>query len=266
MMYQLSTRKRAVTVRLHLETLKPENIRIMAFDRSRPDTYYVNRGGQVRGKRVFELPLPQSPDKLDVFVYNAANGPQSRDDSFRVTNVDIVPVKTYQLWLKDKDKEFIDFAQAFADNAGHLQPGVYGSDTGKFKIRYYDIIRDHKTGRPIGTPARISNSTGVIEVAKNAFAKYTVPMRMAILFHEYAHYNVNDDMTSEIQADLNGLYFYLGLGYPRIEAHKAFLTVFSNADTAQNEQRYQVIKNYIYKFDKGRIVEPNKLTSKMLAA
>ena len=52
----------------------------------------------------------------------------------------------------------------------------------------------------------------------------------------------------EIEADLNGLKIYLGLGYPIIEAHKSFLNVFKETPTEENKKRYQHIEAFIKNF------------------
>lgn len=82
----------------------------------------------------------------------------------------------------------------------------------------------------------------------------TVPMRMAILLHEFSHYYVNDDMANEIEADLNGLLIYLGLGYPRIEAHEAFLKVFISTPSEQNKLRYDRLSKFINEFEKNNYI------------
>jgi hypothetical protein len=88
------------------------------------------------------------------------------------------------------------------------------------------------------------------------FKKYSVAMKMMILMHEYSHFWMNKDMANEMQADLNGLYVYLGLGYSPIEAHRAFLYVFDNADTDSNRTRYGMIKKYVADFMTGGIAQP----------
>ena len=77
----------------------------------------------------------------------------------------------------------------------------------------------------------------------------TVPNRMAILLHEFSHYYLNDNMDDEIEADLNGLLIYLGLGYPRIEAFEVFTKTFMNAPTEDNMVRFDKIKNFIDNFE-----------------
>ena len=78
-----------------------------------------------------------------------------------------------------------------------------------------------------------------------------------LLLHEYAHCYLNIDDNNEIQADLNALYIYLGLGYSTIEAHRTWLEVFSMNDTKQNDLRYTVIKDYVEKFNAGMIAKLN---------
>lgn len=261
----VNTGNKPLTIRLHVETSSPQSMRIMAFDRSRPNTYYINRGGDVKKERVFDIPMPQTPDRLEVVVFNKANGIVANDSTFKVKKMEVIGLQKWQIWLKKHDREFIDFAQEFSEKIGDSPTGVYTSDTGRFKIKYFDVIRNKK-GNAISTPARISNKNGTIEVSRKDFIKYNIPMRMMILFHEYCHFYVNEKQSSEIQADVNGLYMYLGLGYPRVEAHRAFLTVFSGADTKQNDDRYKVIKDYIFKFDKGRIVNEQPYIKAKLVA
>lgn len=245
-------------MKIHLETRTPQRIRIVAKDAGKPNTFYVNRSGMVRGKRVFELPMPISPKNLTISVFNQRYGDVNGDRSFRVQKFDVAPLQTWDINTTKDTEEFVKFARQFSENAGVLSTGLYESAWGKYKIKYFDVIRNRKTGAPIPTPARIGNTTGIIEISKKDFIKYTVPMRMIILLHEFSHVYINDDIADETQADLNGLYVYLGKGFPRVEAHKAFLNVFDKADTYENERRYHKIRGYISAFDKGRIVKPNK--------
>jgi hypothetical protein len=78
-------------------------------------------------------------------------------------------------------------------------------------------------------------------------------MRVAILLHEYSHFNLNSNINDEIEADLNGLTIYLSLGYPRIEGYQAFLEVFKDSPSKQNKNRYDVINNFIKDFETKRI-------------
>jgi len=243
MEYILKTGGAPQTVNVYVTTKKSQRIRIIAVDANKKNTLYVNHGGTVNGSRKFELPLPQTPAQLKIYVFNEASPKKKKDDSFKVIKFGVTKLKTWEIWESAQTKDFVKFAQMFSENAGVLATSEkpYASDNNQFKIIYVDVIRG-KDGKELTTPARISNKTGVIEVAKKYFKDYTVAMRMIILLHEYSHFYLNKVMRNEIQADLNGLYVYLGLGYSPIEAHRAFLTVFSAADTAQNDLRYQMIK------------------------
>jgi hypothetical protein len=76
---------------------------------------------------------------------------------------------------------------------------------------------------------------------------------MAILLHEFSHVYLNDNVDDEVEADLNGLLIYLGLGYPRIEAFEVFAKTFDGAPTEQNKIRYDKIVNFIDDFENQKI-------------
>ena len=99
------------------------------------------------------------------------------------------------------------------------------------------------------TPARIDIDTGIIEISKKQYLDFTVPNRLAILLHEFSHVYLNDNVDDEVEADLNGLLIYLGLGYPRIEAFEVFAKTFLNAPSDLNKMRYDKIKNFIDNFE-----------------
>ena len=150
---------------------------------------------------------------------------------------------------------FVDFAQRFSYNAPYLSANkTYQSDNGQFLIEYLPVIVSSNSGKELTTPARISRVTGRIQVAKKYFDKYTVPMRFAILCHEFSHFYVNENMDDESEADINGLLIYLGLGYPRIEGYQAFLEVFKDAPNENNKKRFDKIDNFIRNFEKNKMV------------
>jgi hypothetical protein len=120
-------------------------------------------------------------------------------------------------------------------------------------IDYYNTLKDHSTKKKLTTPARIGHNTGIIEVAKAKFDKYTVPMRMMILLHEYSHKYRNPkiglEISNEIGADINALYIYLGLGFSKIDAICVYANVFLKAQTQGNIARMRKIMDYINKFE-----------------
>ena len=148
---------------------------------------------------------------------------------------------------------FIRFCTKFCFNAGHLQSGKYESTDGKFLIEYLPIICNEQK-KELNTPARISKKSGRIQVSMKKFIPMTVPMRMAIMLHEFSHFYINDDINDETEADLNGLLIYLGLGYPRIEAYEAFLTTFIGTPTPTNKERYDIINKFITNFEKNNTI------------
>lgn len=177
-------------------------------------------------------------------------------------------------------KEGLKFFRWFSNRAGFLSAGpsmpptkegqprggsVYRSEHGKFTIQYVDVIIDWneflydddgnatghnpKYGQELVTPARINWGTGIIQVSKKHFKQYTVPERLIILLHEFAHKYLSKDIRNEVEADLNGALIYLCEGYPRIEAFKAFYVVFDHADTAQNRERKEKLESFVDDFE-----------------
>lgn len=243
---------------------KNTKIRVIVSDLQKPNTLYQNRYKTIDSNAVFYVRMPQSPKHARVQIYNESNGDKNGDDSFKLADKQFLPLKSkFKINdIKNKDiRDFMIFAQEFCENASILSAGengqcsvyvnesVYGKSP-KYRINYYDIIRTRKDNKPLNTPARISKITGVIDCAKKRFLEYTVPMRIAILLHEFSHYYINKEMENEEEADFNALLIYLGLGYPRIEAEQVFLKVFYKTPTDGNKERYNKIKGVIDNFEK----------------
>lgn len=229
---------------LKVSVNSPMKVRVMAFNPNVPNTYYTNRVKTVSGQGEFEIRMPQNCENVIVRVV-PINGASNQ---LKVVSVEKTKLNQHSNCFSDsKIMSFVKFAQEFSEKASILSKGTYYSDDRKYRIDYFDVITQE--GRAIPTPARISNINGRMEVAKRSFVNYTVPMRMAILLHEYSHFNLNKIQHDEIEADLNALRIYLGLGYPVIEAHNSFINVFKNTPTAQNKERYQYIKTFIDNFE-----------------
>jgi hypothetical protein len=262
--FRIPANKLPFSLIVKVKSKSPETIRIKAKDNRKPSTLYINRKGVVNGEREFELKFPLSPSSLIVSVFNEKNGnfPSNEDSSFEVSEIKVEKLKTYELWTTEESRNFIQFAKEFAENAsvlssGSTTPHIYRSNDAKFTIDYYDIIRDKVTGKKLSTPARIGHNSGIIEVSKKHFLSYTVPMRMVILLHEFAHKFLNPTIgrpiSYETGADIQALNIYLSLGFSELEAHQAFLYVFKNADTEENHKRYKIINDFITKFNKGQV-------------
>ena len=232
--------------------MRGEKIWIKVKDAHRKNTFYTKRYAFVDGNKSFFVNMPQAPEVAKVVVYNDELGLQRRDKSFRV-NVRNKPLNITPPPMSKKTKSFVRFAQDFCDECGYLSSSPngdrYKSNNGKFIIDYFDYITSKSDGTKINTPARISQLTGRIEVSAEQFRDYTIPMRLAILFHEYAHYNINDEPSSEIEADINGIRIYLGLGYPRIDIFNVFLNVFKRSPNLRNKERYEKLNSFVKRYE-----------------
>jgi hypothetical protein len=227
-----------------LSVAKPQKIRLMVFNPNRPKTFYTNRVKTINGNAKFEVRMPQNCDSV---VVRAVSIDGATSD-VKLVSIEKKDLNQYtNCFSSSKVASFVKFAQEFSEQASILCEGTYSSDDLKYKIDYFNVIK--QGGKALSTPARISNIDGRMQVSKQHFSSYTVPMRMAILLHEFAHFNLNVIQQDEIEADLNALKIYLGLGYPIIEAHNSFLNVFKRTPSEQNKERYQYIKTFIDNFD-----------------
>jgi hypothetical protein len=252
MIYSVPTRFEELTLVIKVYSHKPINIRIKVVDADQPNTSFTDRTKVIDGEDIFYVRMPISPKNALVYVYNEdiGNQPAGADTSFEVEEI------SKEMLEKKLDvidfgnpliRSFINFSTRFCYNAGSLPSGVYVSDDNKFVIKYLSTIEDN--GQEQTTPARIELNTGVIEISKKAFVNFTIPNRMAILLHEYSHVYLNDNQDDEVEADLNGLLIYLGLGYPRIEAFEVFAKTFMSAPTDGNKVRFDKIRNFIDDFE-----------------
>lgn len=252
MIVKVPTRHEELTLIIKVLTQEPTKIRIKVIDESQSDTSFTDRFKTVDGESIFYVRMPVSPQNALVYVYNEDNGNlmQGQDDTFEVESItkgalekklDVIDFSNAEV------RSFVNFATRFCYNAGTLPSGTYVSDDRKFVIKYLPIIEDD--GKEQSTPARIDITNGNIEISKKQFVKFTIPNRMAILLHEFSHVYLNDNVDDEVEADLNSLLIYLGLGYPRIDAFEVFAKTFMNAPSEQNKDRYDKIKSFIDNFE-----------------
>jgi hypothetical protein len=252
MIYNVPTRYEEMTLLIKVRTYNPETIRIKVVDANQPNTIYTDRYRTIEGESIFFVRMPVSGQEVLVNIYNDDNGnlESGQDDSFEVLSITKEPLDK-KLDVIDFSnpliKSFVNFATRFSYNAGSLSSGTYVSDDKQFVIKYPTTITDK--GKEQTTPARIDIDSGIIEVSKRQFMDFTIPNRMAILLHEFSHVYLNDNVDDEVEADLNGLLIYLGLGYPRVEAFEVFAKTFMNAPTKQNQDRFDKIKNFIDNFE-----------------
>lgn len=250
MIYTIPTHYEPLTLVVKVSTKSPQKIRIKVFDAEQPNTYFTDRYKTINGRQEFQIFMPLSGRKCVLSIYNESYGEVPNDNSFIVEKIEKEHLRT-KLEVIDYSNQlltsFLGFAKRFCYNAGTLDVGSYVSDDNKFLIQYDSVISDN--GQEQTTPARIDTTSGRIEVSKKQFIKFTIPNRMAILLHEFSHVYLNDNVDDEIEADLNGLLIYLGLGYPRIEAFEVFGKTFENAPSEENRIRYDKIKKFIDNFD-----------------
>lgn len=251
---QVNTRFNPMSLVVRVKSAQPSKVFLKVYDADDPSRVFTNRHKTIRQYEDFYVRMPISPKKAIVEVtdqYEQANGKPSGNikvDFVRPVDLDVrndaADLDNYQT------RTFIEFSQKFSFNAGQLEANkTYRSHNGEFLIQYLPVIKNN-SGSEMATPARISKTTGIIQVSKKKFKEYTVPMRMAILLHEYSHFYLNENMSSEIEADLNALLIYLSLGYPRIEAYQAFLEVFKDAPSQANAKRYDILNKFIIDFEK----------------
>ena len=268
MNYVLPTDHKSFALKLKVNTIEPKKVAIVAKSYEEVPVYYLNRIAPVSGEREFTLKFPQSPETLMLSVFDSegTNDPNNQDGSIEVLDTTIVDLPTADMWLKANDREFIEFAQKFAEECKKLtcgtdgRPVIYESKNRKFRINYYDVIRSEQ-GQELSTPARVGHTTGNIDMAKSKIMDYTVPMTLVVLLHEYSHKYKNPtadfDIGYESGADIHALDMMLSMGYPHIEMQRGFLAVFDGAQSAENHKRYKIVNDFITKFANGKIKQIN---------
>ncbi len=219
-----------------------KNLTLTVEDADVQDTMLTHRGCVFSGDKTYLVRLPICPDIAKITLVDDSGA----KSGFGIDDIQVrdIPVDySNGNFNKDEVQSFINFSEEFSYNAGAIPSGAeYKSDDGVFTIKYLDNIISN--GEVVATPARISQNDGLIEVSKNDFLRYTVPMRMAILLHEFAHFYLNDVMEDEIEADKNSLELYLGMGYPRIDAYNVYLDVFENSPSELNKDRYNQLNKF----------------------
>jgi len=259
MNFRIQTRYDEMCLCVKIDCSVPTVVRIKIYDEEKPKIVFTDRYKTVYNSETFYIRLPITSKSVILSVYDDKKGNTSKEQekNIKVVSIDKTPLEKRMdvVDIQNKSiKHFVDFAQRFCFNAPYLETGKsYQSDNGEFMIEYLPEIKNHD-GRVLTTPARISKVTGRIQVAKKQFDDYTVPMRFAILCHEFSHFYVNENMDDESEADINGLLIYLGLGYPRIEGYQAFLEVFKDATNQNNKKSFDRIDNFIKNFEKNKMV------------
>lgn len=257
--WETNNRKLTLSVKIYCE--EKCRFSIIAED-LKPNSRYVDREIDVVGNRTIELKFPVSPKKIRIRI-------TSTKDNFKkpnfIVNIEEKELTTYNIFLDNTAQEFLKLAIPFCQICGFTNVGkggrIFSVPDRKFNIRYMDKIRDYQTGQVFNTPARVGHQTGIIEISKEKYDKYTIPMRLIILLHEFSHKYRNEKIglpiSHEIGADINALYIYLGLGFSKVDAIYVFANVFLKAQTPGNIKRMRKIQEYIAKFENGEFAKKN---------
>jgi hypothetical protein len=249
----IDTDNRSFSLNITITCEGKKTFRVWAEDNGKQNSKYADRTILVDGTRTIYFSFPVSPKQI---FFGCLNTQNQKDESFNV-KVEAAPLKSYNIAMDAETIDFVQLAIQFSQVAGFKIPDrtgtMYQTSDGYFKIKYLPVIMDLATGTAMSTPARIGHNTGLIEVAAAKFVKYTIPMRIAILLHEFSHKYKNPkiglEISNEIGADINALYIYLGLGFSKIDAICVFGQVFLKAQTPQNRERMRKIMDYINKFE-----------------
>jgi hypothetical protein len=245
------------TLMFEIKTAFPKKMYVKVADAEKPNTIFTNRHCRVDANEGVFVRMPIAPKRAVIDVISEEELGGGEDKNYKIVDAKKLPLKRKLTSFNHANptiQKFVKFAEQFSAKAGYISAkgSIYTSDDGKFRIDYLDDITD-ESGKSIKTPARISRNEGIIEVSKVKFQKYSIPMRMAILLHEFSHFYLNTDMANETEADLNGLIIYLGLGYPRIDAYNVFTQVFSNSANELNANRMKIIDDFIRNFEEKYI-------------
>jgi len=256
----IDTENRSFSLNITITCKGKKNFRVWAEDYGKQNSKYADRTIAVEGQRTIFFSFPVSPRQIFFSCIDIEN---PKGDDFTV-NVEAIPLKTYNIATDGETRDFMQLAIQFSQVAGFKFPDVngtvYQTSDERFTIKYFPVIKG-PNGVPMNTPARIGHNTGIIETAYQKFKNYTIPMRIAILLHEFSHKYKNPkiglEISNEIGADINALYIYLGLGFSKIDAICVFGQVFLKAQTPGNQARMRKIMDYINKFENQEFAKVN---------
>lgn len=249
MEHRILTGYESQILKIGVRTETARQIRVIVSDADQINTEFTNRYTICNGIKYFYVRMPLAPRVAVVKIIDETKKDASSEFSLVGPGIWRMPLERKMIEVdihRPEVRSFVNLAQRFCYNAGTLAPALYKG--GEIQINYLPKLTSENGGKT-NTPARVGEITGVIEVSQERFVPFTIPMRMAILCHEFAHYYRNTNMYNEIEADLQGLLIYLGLGYPRIEAYEAFIETFIGVQTSLNRKRIEVIQRFIDDFE-----------------
>lgn len=260
MIFPIPSDKKRFQIRIGIRAYEPMSLGIVCSDKYQRNSDYIRRrvpfqehafAGQKSAYREFTLPFPVSPEEMNIRFYDKDTG---SDQNFSVEKFTIEKMDAAEVWAEPAIHRFVDFNLDFCQRAGYLSPGVYDSPDGDFLIQYLPVITD-EIGQPLVTPARTNRRTGRMQVSRDAFRKYTIPVRIVVLFHERFHFQI--PTRRERPADLNALRLYLDLGFPRTEGVYASTKIFLDHPLTVGKTHFERVKDNInfidnYSAQKGK--------------
>ncbi len=228
----IDTDKQPLLLRITIKSDRPCILRFTGQDSKIPDSIYFNRGygteqKKFSGTKTFCFPMPLSPQRLAFEITCPGS-----DNDVEILNVEKAFLKQADVWLDGTDTEFLEFAMDFAKKSSFIPPGVYQCDSELEKGRQFIIVyKDglkNADGSVANTPARVSRAVGIIEINRQKFLTYSIPMRLIILLHEYVHWRNNT--RNELECDFNAINVLLLKGFPKTEVMYAFTKIFAGKD------------------------------------
>ncbi len=232
----IDTDRQAVLLKVTIKVDRPSVLKFRGYDSRIEDSNYITRGfgtpeKPFSGTKTFCFPMPLSPKRL-VFEVTSPNS----DNDIKVLGVEKLKLRQADVWLTPDTQEFFDFAKDFVKKASYYLPGVYVRESKAMKGREFIISYKNELldgdGNPVNTPARISRSTGIVEVNRRKFLSYSIPMRLIILMHEFVHWKNNTRI--ELECDKNAINLLLLSGFAKTEVMYAFTKIFMGKNHLAN--------------------------------
>jgi hypothetical protein len=249
-----NTDNRKLCLNITIKCKGNKRFKVWVEDKGKPNSKYADRTVNCQTERMIYFSLPVTPKHMTIGCVDIDN-PNNKEFEVKIEEA---PLRTYNVWLDGETRDFLSLCVYFCQVCG-FEPAsengrLFKTPDKKFNIKYFPVIVDFQSGTELSTPARIGHQSGVIEVAKSKFDRYTVAMRMIILLHEFSHKyrnpKINLKIENEFGADINALYIYLGLGFSKVDAIYVFANVFLKAQSDMNRERMDKIMEYIDQFEK----------------
>ncbi|MFA7307630.1 MAG: hypothetical protein WC026_13260 [Hyphomicrobium sp.] len=135
------------------------------------------------------------------------------------------------------NEELLEFAKEFSDSYTKLRVGDYVSNAETYKIKYLSQIKDKGVHNKTG--ARVSNSTGIIELDKKILKHKCITPDFVFLLILWciARYESKYLFSSELVADETSLKYYLTTVRSKRNAIVGWVKLLSHAQTEQNKER-----------------------------